>query len=308
MLSIQQAGSEILQNVPGKFYIFCGPEYGVKEKYLSALKNYYQGRYTELSEVQSLLDLMRTKHLIPLEPQLYIVRYDELFLGALKETTASTISSAKIIGTLVVIYHESKSLSKCDKFLPNYTVSFDKVASVFVKKYLVQDYPGLNNSLIDFAMKSRDDYKGSSVLCNLLNQADIELLNRVGVDDLDSIFYGPVESADEHIKLGFAARNFKFLVDVIETYPGELDSVLYIMLSTLVELDKLKAKQYTDSPLKQYIKGWTLSDIYNMYMIVFNSLEELRTVSSDAYSQIIYLSGILQYQTIPSLEALKEVL
>ena len=41
MLSIQEAGKEILTGHPCKFYVFAGDEYGVKDKYLLALKSHY---------------------------------------------------------------------------------------------------------------------------------------------------------------------------------------------------------------------------------------------------------------------------
>ena len=298
-MTIQAAGQQILNNNPGKFYIFGGIEYGVKDKYLDALKTHYDGHYIETQDFQSVFDLMKTRHLIPLIPQLYIVRYDDVFLNLIKETTSIDIKSTNIIGTIVIIYQDSKAFAKCDKFLSDYTISFDTVAPTFVQRYLVNDYPELDRRFIEFSMKSRDDYKGAQILCGLLSKVDSHLLTRYDDRDLELMFYGSTESADEHIRLGFASKDFNYMIKVIEMYPGDLDSILYTMLNTLIELDKLKVRQYTESPLKQYLNFWTKQDIYNMYMHVFDAIDQLRTISSDVYSHIVYLISILQYQRIP---------
>ena len=67
MLSIQEAGKEILTGHPCKFYVFAGDEYGVKDKYLLALKSHYSD-YVEADDVESIFKLMTTKHLIPIPP------------------------------------------------------------------------------------------------------------------------------------------------------------------------------------------------------------------------------------------------
>ena len=41
MLSIQDVGTEILNNNPGKFYIFGGTEYGIKCKYFDIIMTHY---------------------------------------------------------------------------------------------------------------------------------------------------------------------------------------------------------------------------------------------------------------------------
>jgi hypothetical protein len=302
MLSIQAAGQEILNNNPGKFYVFGGPEYGIKCKYLTAIKEHYNGEYNESPDFNSILSLMQVKQLIPLKPTLYIIRYDEEFLNDLKENTASIISNLKIIGTIVIIYHDSKSLTKCDKFLPNYTICFDPVATTFVQRYLKADYPNLSSDFINFAIKSRIDYKGANILSGLLDK--ISTSDSVDASQLEYIFYGSKESVEDHIKVGFASKNFEYLMQVLEIYPGELDSILYIMLNTLVEIDKLKVKKYVDSPLKPYLNNWSHGDIYNMYMFVFKSIETLRSISTDTYSQIIYIFSILQYSPIPAIDAM----
>jgi ABC-type antimicrobial peptide transport system ATPase subunit len=104
MLSIQEAGQQILRGNPGKFYIFVGQEFGIKTKYLESLVNHYNGEYVEIESVNDVLSMMRTKHLIPLTPKLYIARYDEDFIQSISDSTFKNIESTKIIGTIVCIY------------------------------------------------------------------------------------------------------------------------------------------------------------------------------------------------------------
>ena len=303
MMSIEQAATEILGNRPGPFYILGGQEFGVKEKYIEVLKTYYQSKFIEASDVESILYTMQIKHIIPLEPQLYIIRYDEQFLSSLKEKSSDIIKNTKIIGTIVLIYQDSKAVAKCEKFLSNYIVSFEPVSEQYIRKYLLQDYPSLDKELIDFAMWMRSDYKGAKVICGILNQVSKSQLSKYNSIQISTMLYNTKESADEHIRIGVASKNFNTLIQALDMYPNELDLFIYTILNTLVELDKLRVKPYTDSSIKKYVNDWTKMDLYNMYMIVYDVLENLRSITSDAYSSIIYLFGVLQYKRIPALEA-----
>ena len=66
MLSIQQVGSEILNDKPGKLYIFCGAEYGIKYKYIEHLKGFY-GQYAESESAYDVISSFAVKKLIPLK-------------------------------------------------------------------------------------------------------------------------------------------------------------------------------------------------------------------------------------------------
>ena len=45
MLSVQDVGTQILGGNPGKFYVLCGTEYGIKKKYIDVLNSYYHGNH-----------------------------------------------------------------------------------------------------------------------------------------------------------------------------------------------------------------------------------------------------------------------
>lgn len=305
MLALSEAGKQILGNNPGNFYIFCGSEHGIKEKYISHLKEFYTCEYSEYPDVGSVLDLMRNVQLIPLIPQLYIVRYDESFLSTLKDSTASDIRSLNIIGTVVLLYHDVKSFNKCNKFLSDYTVLFDPVARQYIANYLAKDFPSLSKVYIEFAVKSTSDYKSAYTICHSLSKIKGNQLAEANMDDLKFLFSCDSVSVDEQIKLGVAARNFNYLIETLDRYPGDYDNILYTILNTLVDLDKLKCRNFGDSPLKPYARHWTQGDIYNMYMFTFNAIEQLRSISSDPYSQLVFLFSILQYQPIPPVSAMK---
>lgn len=304
MLSIQDAGKQVLTGNPGKFYIFAGEEYGVKDKYISALKSHYS-EYVEAENVESIFKLMTTKHLIPLPPKLYIVRYDEDFISSLTAATASKIKSMKIIGTLICIYESAKHTAKCDKFLSEYTVSFDAVSPGFVKKYLTADFPLLPASVVDFAVSVRPDYKSSWNICNCLMNVDLSKVNFADLSGLASTFGCSSCSNESQLKLGIASRNFAYSLSVLDSYGDDINSAFYTILSTMIELEKIIGSTYSQSELHKYIKIWTHADIYYMFMNTYDALKKSRSYTShDVYDSLVYLLGLLQFSPIPSPEVM----
>ena len=85
MLSIQEVGTEILTHNPRKLYIMVGQEYGIKTKYIDILAEHY-GRKEECLSMSSIIDIMNTKHIIPLQPAVYVVRYDDSFITDLSDS------------------------------------------------------------------------------------------------------------------------------------------------------------------------------------------------------------------------------
>ena len=138
MVSIQELGLSILSDNPAKLYIIGGTEYGVKDKYISRLKEFY-GKSTEYGDVASLVSLFSKKHLLPLAPQLYIVRYDETFVSSIDAVLAAKIRNLKIIGTIVCLYAQPKHVDKLDKFLPEFVSVVENVNPQFIEKYLHSD-------------------------------------------------------------------------------------------------------------------------------------------------------------------------
>ena len=107
MLSIQDVGLSVFSDTPKNFYIFGGAEYGIKDKYIDILVSKV-GAKIEYDSVTDVIGLMSKNHIIPLQPQVYVVRYDKNFLSWLNKDNATRLMSLKIVGTLVLIYEDTK--------------------------------------------------------------------------------------------------------------------------------------------------------------------------------------------------------
>lgn len=300
MLAIQEAGKQILTGNPGKFYIFVGEEYGIKNKYLEDMRLHYEN-WKEVDSVRDLFSMFKTKHLIPLKPTLYIVRYDEDFYSYVSDKTKSEIDKLNIIGTVVCIYQSNKHTLKFDKYLPDYTVSFDFISKQFIKKYLTIDFPDLNPELINFAAESRDDYNSAWYICNSLSNLE----SSVKISDLVHVFDVVDDTTETNLKKAFASRNYKNITELLVQYPN-LDQVYYVLLNVLIELEKITKNTYLQSDLREYSKMWTLQDIYNMFMHTYEELKKVRSISSySVYLSLMYLFSLSVYSPIPSVEVLK---
>ena len=66
MRIIQSVGEEILNLNPTKLYIFLGDDYGIKHHYIDKLREAFNGIYTEISDVNTLLKMSNTKRIIPI--------------------------------------------------------------------------------------------------------------------------------------------------------------------------------------------------------------------------------------------------
>lgn len=303
MLTIQEAGNQILTGNPGKFYVFTGLEYGIKEKYIQSLIAHYEGNIKEVESVKTVLDLMGKKHLIPLTPVVYVVRYDEEFVSALSQTSQPEIDSAKIVGTVVCLYEASKQAAKCEKYLPNYTVAFTGVEKKFLYSYLKKDFPELSDNFIKFALQYRDDYKSAWNICNALSYSNKKVISE---NDLSLAFNCKNLVSETQFKQGIAARNYKYCKNIIEEYPDALEGLFYSILNAVLELDKITDNKYAQSELRSYANNWSKSDIYYMFMNTYEELKKSRNYSSyDIKSGLLYLISLLPFKSILPTEVLE---
>ena len=88
-------------------------------------------------------------------------------------------------------------------------------------------------------------------------------------------------------------------MQLIDIYPGDLNQVFYMMLSTMLELDKLHKNKFYKSPYRKYADRWTDLDIYNMFTNVYYKLSDLRTDNIDVYDTLVYLITLTQFERIP---------
>jgi len=300
MKSLQEVGTEILTGKPHSLYILTGPEYGIKAAYIDALKTHY-GDIKEMQKVSEVISLMSVKHLVPLIPCVYVVRYDDEFVSGLNEIVAEKLRKLKIVGTLICIYSDAKQSAKLEKFLPDTTTSIDTVAPHFIAKYLKRDYSELPDMLISYIVKYAVNYHQANMMCRSLTYLDKQDLFKVDERDITHLFGVVSETSDALIKQAVAARSFKRCIKVLEDSP-QLDNIFYSILSMLIELDKLLDNKYTSSPLREYASRWTRSDVYNMFEHTFHELCQLRSNVGDPYNSLIYLFSLTQFQHIPMWE------
>lgn len=303
MKSLQEVGLEILNHNPGKFYIFVGQEYGIKQKYIKIIAQCYDDRIVSANSVNDVLSSMKVKHFIPKPPSVTVIRYDQDFLSSLNASTHKRIEETNINGTIVCIYQNEKDAQKLDKFLGNYTVSIDKVSDKFIKKYLRSDFPQLNEKLIDSAILASTDYNQAQNICKCMTYADeLDLLSLTDKKLMEAFGYKK-RSQESEIRQAIARRSFSLLMRLIDTYvEGPLDQIHYTILNTMLELEKVLSSKYGESDLRAYEKLWSLKDVYNMFMNTYSELKKLRTYSNyDPKNSLIYLGALLHFREIPEL-------
>lgn len=305
MLTVQQVGTDILGGTPKAFYIFGGLEYGIKEKYIEILAKHY-GNLIECPNVQEVINMMSKKHIVPLKPAVYVIRYDEAFASALSDALAEKVKHLNVVGTIVVIYENSKHVTKMDKYLSDHTVSIDAVSPQFVFKYLRSDFPQLPERFINIAISATSSYGQAKNMCRCMNMASANKLSGMSDSEIVSMFGCVNTSTESQVRLGVASRNFKYLITVADKYADDTDRILYCVLQTMIELDKCLDNSYGQSDVKKYIKQWTREDVYYMFMHTYQELKKLRSMSSyDVQNSLMYLFGLLQFAKIPSLEVME---
>lgn len=304
MRNIQEVGLEILGNNPAKIYVFVGPEYGIKSKYIECLSKYY-GSKVEADSLAAVIKTMKTKRILPLSPAVYVVRYDEDFISTLNDKTQEELLTCKVIGTIVCIYDQPKHASKLSKYLPDLTVSIDSVNSHYVEKYLHSDFPDLNDRFIKLSVNSSSDYNQAKNICRCMINGPIDEMYKLSDDELVKIFGYEDKSSENILKLGIASKDFNFLCNQLDEFDGEVQSIFYTILSTMIEIDKCMDSRNIQSDIKKYINIWTREDIYFMFMNTYDMLIKCRSWSiSNTKDCILYLFGLLKFNRIPSPEAM----
>lgn len=306
MISIQDVGTEVFEQRLRPIYVLAGEEYGIKQRYIRLMSELFGGNITAVDKVSQLIDLLSTKHFIPLQPAVYVVRYDEEFISKLDKELAGKLLNLKFSGVAILLYEQPKHLAKCDKFLPDNTVSIDTVSPKFLFKYLRQDFPSIPDSVIQTLLKHVTSYSRLHLICNTIaidasiiskvsSLAEAELCKLFGIGDV---------SSDQAIRYATASRNFRLLLSLLYKYGDNLDTFLYSMLSAVLEMEKILSNSRAESNFREFSNRWTLEDTYNMFMHLYQALVNLRSISSDAESVLLYLFSLLQFKTIPSVEVM----
>lgn len=301
MRTIQEVGLEIMNQTPKSFYVFCGVEYGIKLRYIEMLLKLYPNK-VEYSSVDAALKFFETKHFIAPEPSVYIVRYDQDFIKNLDASTANRISNCKVSGCIVCIYQDDKSTSKLDKYLPDYSVSIDSVSTNFMFKYLHTDFPTCPDRFINIAIDISSDYFQASSICRAMQCVPVEQLYAFSDKQLKSLFGGLHTSDEQSLKIGVASRNFAHTISLVNDYEGDPNTLIYLILSTMIELEKIQVVPSTQSYLSPYAKRWSRADIYNMFMQCYDCLFKARSINADIFNLVIYLLSLSQFSEVPAVE------
>lgn len=303
MLSIQDVGLSILGDTPKKFYILGGSEYGVKEKYIDILVSKI-GSVVQYNTVSEVVDMMSKYHIIPLQPHVYVVRYDKNFVSSASKDMASKILSMSIVGVLVLVYEDDKDTNKLDKLFPDNTAMITAIDSKLMAKYLKSDFPELDKQTIEYASKHSANYYQAKNICRCLDCIkDTVLLTE---RQMVSLFDIQESYSNNDLQIAIADRNFNAFVYIAEHYDGDLQNVLYQILRVMIELDKIQNSKYSNSPLKEYSKKWTRADIYWMFNHTYDAIKSLRSgYVVEIIDLITYLGALMGFKNIPEMSLLK---
>lgn len=299
MRTIQEVGLEILGNKPKSLYFFCGSEIGIKQRYIDSLQQHY-GKLVEAQSLSDVLQMMRTKHIIPLQPAVYVVRYDDIYLSQLSAASAPYIAATKIVGTIVGIYEGDKAAAKLAKYAGDYSVSIDKIDTKYIEKYLTSEFGGLATRYIKVAAMCGENYSHARNICRSLSMCSKSLLSNLSDAELVKLFGIGDIATENQFKLGVASRDYKYLCDLLDIYDGDPNDVLYYILSVLIELEKCAATRSKTSSIAAYLDRWPLLDICQMFAHVYTYLKLSRKISiSDPKLILLYLFSLLPYSPIP---------
>lgn len=303
MLSIQEIGLSILGDKPKNFYILGGSEYGIKDKYIEILVSKI-GPKIEYENAMDVVTLMSKNHIIPLKPQVYVVRYDKVFLSTATKELAERILSLRIIGTLVLIYEEDKDVNKLDKLFPDNTASIDSIDIKHMVKYLKSDFPDLDDKTITYSAKHSTNYFQAKNICRCLDTIKNKVL--LSEQQIVSLFDIQTSYSNNDVQVAVASKNFNALVYIAEHYDGDVQNILYQILRVMIELDKIQNSKYSDSPLREYAKKWTRPDIYYMFNHTYNAIKSLRSgYTIEVKDLITYLGALMVFKNIPDMHLLK---
>ena len=302
MLTIQDLGLSIMGDSPKSMYILGGTEFGIKEKYIDILCSKI-GNRIEYANTLDLIASMEKKQMIPIPPAVYVIRYDKVFISKLNAELAQRINKCKINGCIVLIYETDAEINKCDKFFPENTAAVMHIDSKFIIKYLKSDFPNLKEEYFKIVANIASDYYQAKNICRCIYSIQDNYTLTEG--QIKYLFGMDTTYSDNDIMLAIANKDFASLVYMSEHYDGDIQNILYLMLRTMIELDKCLDNKYNSSIVQKASKYWTRYDVYFFFNHVYNALKQLRLgYTNDPSLYIVYLAALLRFKNIPNLQAL----
>lgn len=300
-MKYNEAAVQILNGVPGKFYIFAGTEYGIKELLLEKLEQHY-GSKIEYTSVDALVKFFQVKRIVPQPPSLYVVRYDSAFVKSANASTAKMIHDLNIVGTVVLIYE--KEAERLAKLLDDYFIYIDNIDNVKVlTTRITADFPQLTKRVVQAVVNTAKNYAQARKFCQSLILIPEKQLEKLSEKEIVTTLGAVDVYTEEAVKMCVAAKNSVGLILVIENYDDNVETIYYAILSALLEIETEKCKKYSNSKIKQYLPLWDVPSIYWMFMHTYEVLRRTRKISiADNKDQLIYLASLLAYKTIPELK------
>lgn len=300
MLSIQQAGVEILGNKPRSLYFLCGSEYGVKQKYIDHLKHLYSS-CTYVDSISDLVKMFSRKSLVSSSNSLYVVRYDAEFVKSVDSAYAKRVLSLKVPGCLIAVYDDEKQFHKLDKHFPDNTVYIQAVTKEHCIKYLKTDYSSLDDRYIKLAAYNCfGGYGHAKIVCSQMNSIASKL-HKIEDTDLLSTFGIGRKYTEQQMMLCAAARSFEGVMTVVDNYDDDLNFLLNGMCHVAIELDKAMDSKMQSTEYSKYVKLWTRPDVYNFFEQCYVQTLKLRSsTATSAYSSLVYVASLLNFKHIPS--------
>lgn len=301
MLSIQQAGMEILGNSPRSLYFFCGREYGVKKKYVDHLETMY-GKVVDVDSLDDLFASFRRKSLVSSKNSLYVSYYDTDFVRSVDSVHMKDILSLHLKGIVIAFYEDDKSFNKLDKLFPDNVVRFDNIPIQFVCKYLRSDFPELDDKYISLAANyCTSGYGQAKIVCSQMNSIRQHLHRMEDKDLLRTL--GLEKDITEDVMIRYvAARNSAGVMSVVDSYEGDLQNLINGMCHVAIELDKAMDSK-NNTPFSEYVRYWTREDVYNYFEQSYTQILKLRSeTGGNAYRCLVYLSSLLKFKVIPSVK------
>ena len=303
MLSIQEVGRSILTNNPNNLYMFVGHEYGIKDTYLSHLKDYYQS-YREVDKMSDIIRMFSTKRLIASDPELYIIRYDEDFISNLDAKLSNKVKSLDIVGTVVCLYESSNSEAKLSKYLPEYTVSIDEVSSTYLLKYLKSEFSSIPDTVLRDVVLLGTNYQDCRNMCYSLSNMSSTVLQNLSKADLASTFGKNTNYTEKLFKDCIMSRNYFKALCMVESEDVDADSRIYAIMSAMIELEKILSGSKISDNYKKYREVWDLRSVYNMFMNCYDQIRKSRYGGTTSKNSLLYLVYLLRFKNIPSVEDL----
>lgn len=307
MIDTAQLHTLLNDPIGGHFIVLGGTEYGMKELMINNAADSLNWPILQIPSVNELLSLFSKKHIIPPEVAIYLVRYDEEFISTLDAKLSAQINRLKITGNIIVLYENEKQCAKVDKFLPNNIGMIDNVSTLVMMKHLDKEFPRLSKNLKTIAIDVSQNYGHARKICQAMSLVDESELTKLTSPEIAKLFGYSEQSTEAQVRMSVAAKNFNSCVSLLDKFPEEADKMVYIILQTMIDLEKCKCSKFANMDISKYAKDWQIPDIYYMFMSAYSELKKLRWASlADTNNSLIYLFGLLNYAQIPSPEVMNQ--